>query len=284
MKEQLFTELERIISQYPLLSQSIHKRFIAKNCDEGINCHILKRLSDKESSSDMQQHLPTLERRLAELAPIHGYERLGNILRGATNWDEYQEVLSQLDRTLWFKRNKLLAEIEPPLPHRLGSSDMVLCFSSQIIYCEVSSFQSLYKTLLTRSKKQEKTVQVEFPNAQKITLREEQRSEVQFEAQKVVRNLLEKTKRQLPQGYMGILALDTLKSAKFSYDIRLVAERLFPQREQVTVIGLWSGEDDDEPGWEMKPTTFFLNNNSQFREVGRELIKTLGFRFELIGS
>lgn len=224
--------------------------------EEGLRNYLLSRLGNDDSGNSTARHLPTLEKRLAKLASVAGYDRLGFLLRGALDWDGYQEWLAQIDITLWFNQKNLLKEIEPLLPHRAGNADILLSFARQDIYCEVASFQSIIKTIKARAK----------DKASKI------------------RNLLDKTKRQLPQDYPGILALNTTKSAIFAHDVRLIANRLFPRRSQVTLIGLWSWEGNREAmSWDNSPTSFFINHGSEFYEIGESLIRYLNVKSEIVG-
>lgn len=216
----------------------------------------------------MRQHLPTLEKRLAKLVSVSGYDRLSPLLRWASDWDQYQEALAQIDVTLWFKRKSLLKEMEPELPRRVGNADILLSFSQQDIYCEVASFQSIIKSIQVKEFKAEK-------------------KENELEIKRAVRNLLDKTKRQLPSNHPGILALETGKSAMFGFDVRKIAQRLFPSRPQVALIMLWSwesgGGDDSDLRWKRNNPSFcFINSGSKFRQVGEELLKHLNLKGEVL--
>jgi hypothetical protein len=221
----------------------------------------------------MCRHLPTLEKRLAQLAPVTGYDRLGALLRGASDWDQYQEVLAQVDITLWFKHSNLLKEIEPILPHRAGSGDVLLSFSGQDIFCEVNSPQSIASAIESRNVISENTGDKKQSKNTKRSLR----------------ILLRKTDDQLPPEYPGILALETTKSAVFELDIAELAQRLFPKRTHVALIMLWSWEGNGENnfvkrGWERDYSiSCFINGCSKFRVVGEELLKHLKLKGQVLG-
>lgn len=264
MENECYQKLQLIISTFPYLHQFLNNDFIREQCENGLKCHILKRLDSRETSHSIRQHLPTLEKRLAKLASVSGYDRLGLLLRRASNWDQYQEALAQIDVTLWFKGKSLLKEIEPELPHRVGNADILLSFSQQDIYCEIASFQSIIKSIQAKESKVEK-------------------KDNELEIKRAIRNLLDKTNRQLPPNHPCILALDTTKSAKFAYDIRLIADKLLPQRLQVALIALWSWEGDGEAlNWDMEPSSFFINGKSGYRAIGEALLELLGLGGEVI--
>lgn len=267
MENECYLQLQPIISRFPYLHQFLDNDFISEQCDNGLKCHILRRLDNKESSYGMCQHLPTLEKRLAELAPVTGYDRLKSLLKGASDWDQYQETLAQIDITLWFKRKNLLREIEPELPNRIGNTDILLSFSQQDIYCEVNSPQSILKSIKSRKGNENIKVQKQSKNIRRL-----------------LRVLLEKTNRQLPRDYPGILALETGKSAIFGFDVRELAQLLFPSRPQVALIALWSWEGDGEAlNWDNNPTSFFINGRSGFRAIGEALLGHLGLKGEVVG-
>jgi len=270
MENKRSSRLCTILSKYPHIHQFLDDDFIMRQFEfeSGLKCHILRRLDNERSSHGTSRHLPTLEKRLAELASVGGYDRLGPLLRGASDWDQYQEALVQIDITLWLKKRNLLGEIAPELPNGSGNADILVGFLQHNLYCEVSSFQSLGKSIQSRESRIEKN-----KNRHKI--------------KKIVRTSLDKTNRQLPQDYPGILALCATKSNIIGLDVREMAELLFPSRPQVTLLMLWSWEEpsgsDSDMRWEMNDPDFcFINGQAKFREVGESLLHHLGIRGEII--
>lgn len=268
MDIEIYQHLQSILSQFTHINQFIDDEFIRQQCESGLKNYLLTRLANKNSSRDTSRHLPTLEKRLANLDTVAGYEKLKPLLCGASDWDEYQEALAQIDVTLWFKQRNLLKEIEPNLDCRVGSADILLSFNEQAIYCEVTSFQSISKSIRSEARS-----------------RDEEADGRQREIERIARNLLRKTKRQLPPNHAGILALVTTKSAIFADDVRLIADRLLPQRLQVVSIALWSWEGDGEaPNWGMIPTVFLINGRSGFQGIAEELSQCLSVRSEIVGN
>lgn len=273
MEDGRYYRLKATICRFPHLRQFLDDDFIREQCDSDLKCHILRRLDNRKSSYNMCRHLPTLEGRLAQLATVTGYDRLGALLRRASDWDQYQEALAQIDVTLWFKRNNLLKEIEPVLPHRAGRGDVLLSFSGQDIFCEVNSPQSIAKSIESRNVSESTGAEKQSKNAKRR-----------------LRVLLGKTDDQLPPDYAGILALETGKSAVFELDVAQLAQRLFPQRPHVALIMLWSwegngGDDLELGGWKMDYlTSCFINGGSKFRVVGEELLKHLGLKGQVLGT
>jgi len=260
MGNECYSRLQQMISKFPYLHQFFDDSFIERQCESGLTCYIVRGLVspiDGWTVQESEQHLPSLESRLSKLATINGYDRLKHLLRGASDWNSYQDVLAQIDITHWFKEKSLVKEIEPKLPNNEGYSDILLSFAQQDIYCEAHSFQSILKSL------------------QSQVLEIEKKGDGLKEIKKAVRHLLKETKKQLPQDYPGILALDATKSDKFSDDVRFIAERLLPQRLQVAFIALWSYEGDGDPSWDMIPNDFFVNSKSEFREIGEALLNHL---------
>ena len=286
MNIKVYHRLQSILSQFNHIYEFIDDAFIRAQCDSELKNYLLHRLANEDSSLNTLRHLPTLEKRLAELVLVTGYDKLAPLLKGASDWDKYQEALAQIDITLWFNQKNLLKEIEPRLPHRVGNADFLLSFSQQDIYSEVGSFQSIIKSIESKAKSEEKRIQKRLRELRKgQPWRTEQHVENELEIERAVRSLLDKTKRQLPPNHPGILALDTTKSAKFAYDIRSIANKLLPQRPQVTLIGLWSWEGVEETlNWDKNPTCFFINGGSRFQEIGEALVQFLSVKGEIIGK
>lgn len=285
MERERYLQLQSTISQFPHIYQFLDDGFIRGQCESKLKNHLLKRLDNKEAGNSTRKHLPTLEKRLAKLALVTGYVKLKLLLRGASDWDEYQEFLAQLDITLWFQEKKLLKEIEPELPHKAGNADILLSFSQRDIYCEATSFQSIAKSIESKTKSEKNKIQDRVRELRKRQLwKTEQEIENELEIKRAARNLLYKTNHQLPRDYPGILALDTTKSAVFGLDVRDIAQRLSPSRPHVALIILWSWEGNGEDfNWDMSPTFFFVNSRSKFREIGEELLEHLDLKGEVLG-
>ena len=269
MDKERTSRLCNMLLEYPHIHKCIDDDFIRSQYKIRLNCHILKRLDNKQSSTKTLRHLPSLEKRLAELSSIVGYDRLCPLLRSAADWDQYQEYLDQIDITLWFKSKSLLKEIEPELPGSRGKADILVSFRDQPIYCEVSSFQSIGKSI--QSEKYQHSSSKDIHRIDRI-----------------LRTSLRKTHRQLPQDYAGIFALSTTKSNVLSFDVRQMAQRLFLNRQQVTLIMLWSWENNRENDssikWAMdNPDYCFINSQAIFRKLGETLLCYLEIRGEVIG-
>jgi len=285
MEDETYIQLQSILLKFPYIHAFLDDDFIRTQCESDLKNHLLQRLNNKKSSHNTQRHLPTLEKRLAELASVSGYDRLAPLLRRASDWDQYQEALSQVDITLWFKHKSLLKEIEPELPHRNGKADILLSFYQQDIYCECTSFQSIAKSMESEADIRGAKIQREMERLRKghPWLTTEDVKE-QIALRRATTNLLRKTKDQLPLYHPGILALDATKSGKFAFDVRLIAGRLFLQSPQLVLIALWSweGSGDDCLTWDMIPNHFFINPNSNFRRVGEVLLDSLGLIGEVV--
>jgi len=284
MKKEAYLRLQSILSIYPHIYQFLDDAFIRGQCESALKNFLLKRLDNEKSSHLTCKHLPTLEKRLAGLTSVTGYGRLCSRLRVASNWDEYQEFLAQIDITLWFKDKGIVKEIEPELANSMGKADILLTFFQQDIYCEVTSFQSIAKSIESKAKSEEKKIR-ELRKRQ--PWKTEQDVEHELKIKRAVRNVLDKTKRQLPSNHPGILALETGKSAMFGFDIREVAQKLLPSRPQVVLIILWSwesdGGDNSDLRWERNTPSFcFINGGSKFRQIGEGLLESLGLKGDVV--
>ena len=213
------------------------------------------------------QFQETLEKIAAGLTLVNGYDRLISIIEGVASWDEYMEIRAQINTTQWFKEKGLIKEIEPKLPHREGYSDILLSFSEQDIYCEVTSPESLQKSMESNKYNEEKKV---HNLLKKQPWMSKQDAEHEIEINRITRKLLGKTNKQLPLNYPGILALETGKSMVFSFDVKRIAKKLFPIRPQVTLIMLWSLERGSSIG---EAPFWFVNPNSAYQNIGKELLK-----------
>jgi hypothetical protein len=262
MEDAEYARLHSVLSRFPHVHNFLDDDFIKGQYEGGLKNWLLRRLTDEQSRCDAEQHLPTLESRLSELARPSGqyngagYGRLAPLLRKASDWDQYQETLAQIDITLWFNEKGLLKEIEPELSFRNGKADILLSFSGQDIYCECTSFQSITKSLASKASIEGRTIQT---NAR--------------------RRLLRKADSQLPPDHPSILVLDMTKSTRFVLDERQLAEGVFPQRPQIALMAVW----DCAFNWSTTPRQFFVNTRSNFREVGEALLRSLGLKGELVG-
>lgn len=265
MRSDCFDSLHSTISKFTNLHVFIDDDFITKQCTKGLKSYILKGLSGEiniRTTDEFKQHLPKLERRLKILEYSEGYAKLKGIIQNAVNWETYQNFLAQVDITLWFKNQGILIEIEPELPHdfRIGYGDALIFTPNGNCYCEIHSSSSLINVNQQTSVNQQKQ-----------------------KTKKVERILLEKTNIQLPIDYPGILCLDATKAPGiWSYDVREIAEKLFPNRQQLAMIMLWSWESNGEPSWDMIPNSFFVNSHSKFRNVGECLLKHLNIKSEIM--
>jgi hypothetical protein len=205
----LSVSLEKIVSKYPHISHFISDQFIQEQEEKGLRCFILKRLNDIPTRSLAERHLPYLETLLTKASDLNGYERLGAILRRASDWDQHQEFIAQVEITLCFKKLLLVQEIESELPHRKGSVDIKAAFDNKTTFCEITSLQSLEKSL--KSQISEKAIQQKINAATKRGLHmSEEEAKEEIEDKNSAKVLLEKTKKQLPQEFPGFLAVETL--------------------------------------------------------------------------
>ncbi len=150
------------------------------------------------------------------------------------------------------------------LSHREGKADILLSLNGQDIYCEITSFQSIIKSINVVDNNRKKN---------------RHRGKVKID--RIIRNLLRKTSRQLPPDHPGILALHALKSGIFAFDVRLIAQRLLPQRLQVALIALWSGEGTGpDINWDI-PTLFIINRRSQYRYIGEALLQCMNVKTDI---
>jgi len=216
------------------------------------------------------QFQTTLKKIAVGLASINGYDRLKSSIEDVADWDEFQAIKAQIDTTLWFKEKGLIKEIEPKLPLREGYSDILLSFSEQDIYCEVTSPESLQKLIESKKQNEAKKVQNLL---KKQPWMSKQDAEHELKMERAVRNLLDKTKRQLPPNHPGVLALETGKSMVFSFDVKKIAKKLFPNRPQVVLIMLWSLERGSQIG---EAPFWFVNPNSPYQNIGQKLLEYLG--------
>jgi len=164
----------------------------------------------------------------------------------------------------------MVKEIEPRLPNSRGKADILLAFLQQDIYCEVSSRQSLEKSITFKKGNDTQKVQNLLKREPWMT---QQDAENKIEIDRVLRKLLIETHRQLPKNHLGILALDAGKGTLYVHKIKRVAKKLLPQRQQVMLIMLWTSERGSQLGG---PPFWFLNQSSPFQDISQELLKYLG--------
>lgn len=223
------------------------------------------------------QFQATLEKISIGLAYVKGYDRLISSIRDVADWDGFQAISAQIKTTAWFKDKGILKEIEPRLPQRLGYADMLLSFSQQDIYCEVSSLQSIAKSI--ESKKQDtenEKIRIKRQNQPYLT---KQDIEHDIKKDRITRNLLRKTNKQLPENRPGILALETGRAAVFHLEIKEIAEKLFTNRPHIMLMMLWSLERGSDIG---EAPFWFKNHKSKYQTTGQELLKYLGQEKKLI--
>ncbi|MFC1913215.1 hypothetical protein ACFLX7_03375 [Chloroflexota bacterium] len=259
MESEPFVSLRRTISELPLLHRFLDDDFIKEQSTCGLKNFLLVH-------SDNVQALQYLECGLRELSEVEGFERLGARLRGACAWDQYQEVLAQINATIWFRQKDLLKEIEPTLPHRTGSCDALLVFTEQEIYCEVWAAQSFMKIFESKKTKI-------AGKAADLRKREpwmsQKDAEHEIRNRDIVRNLNQKTKRQMPPGQHGILWIDGAKGWLFHFDVKTIAERIFPSKLQIASVMLWDGERGSQIG---EAPFCFVNSGSSFQDTARKLL------------
>jgi len=216
------------------------------------------------------QFQTTLKKIAVRLASINGYDRLESSIENVADWDGSQAIKAQINITLWFNDKGILKEIEPKLPLREGYSDILLSFSEQDIYCEVTSPESLQKSIESKKQNEAKKVQNLL---KKQPWMSKQDAEHELKRERTVRNLVDKTKHQLPPNHLGVLALETGKSATFIFDVRKVAPQLFKSRPQLVLIMLWSLERGSQIG---EAPFWFVNPNSPYQNIGQKLLEYLG--------
>jgi hypothetical protein len=252
------TSLRTTISKFPLLHHFLDDEFIKQQGASGVKSFLL-------TTSENVLALQYLESLLQQLIKVEGYDRLGSPLRKTKDWDQYQEVLAQINATVWFAQKGLLKEIEPGLPHRRGRCDAKLSFAEQEIYCEVWAPQAFMTTY--EAKKTE--------IAGKVAALREQLFMSQQDAEHEIRNksiegtLRDKTTRQLPPDQHGLLWIDGAKGWLFGFDVKTIAKRLFPSRPQIALIMLWNGERGSQIG---EPPFCFVNSVSSFQDIARRLL------------
>ena len=176
-------------------------------------------------------------------------------------------MMAQINATIWFRQKGLIKEIEPALPHRTGSCDILLSFAQQQIYCEVWAAQSFMKAF--ESRKTEKAVDLR----KKEPWMSQEDAEHEIRNRDIARTLKHKINQQLPQGQPGMLWIDGAKGWLFHYDAKIIARRLFPLKPQMTLIMLWTLERGSQLG---EPPFCFVNSKSPFQDLSRELLLHLG--------
>ena len=224
------------------------------------------------------QFQATLEKNSIGLAYVKGYDRLQSSIRDVADWDGFQAISAQIKTTSWFKDKEILKEIEPPLPHREGYADILISFSQQDIYCEVSSLESPFKSIeATRQDINNAKIEIKLQKRPYLT---KQDIEHEIKNDRIIRNLLIKTNKQLPINHPGILALETGRAMVYLLEVKKeIAKKLFNKRPQVMLIMLWSLERGSDIG---EAPFWFVNPKSQYQNIGQELLKYLGASPSLI--
>jgi hypothetical protein len=266
MNHEVYSLITSILGKFPYICNLLDDKYIRKQCENSVTNHLFKRLLNAETFSSALEHLPTLEKRLVKLSGISGYTRLGSTLKAATDWDQYQELLTQIDFTIWFDQIGLVKEIEPGIPNSPNVADILLFHEGQDIYCEVSSFASLPK--LMESTHDTSTA---LPKGEK-------------RINAMVHKLRYKTTHQLPSGYPCILAINLTKSPdKSVFHLRRAASILLPEHLQVALIAVvgWEGDDEDF-NWSADPDHFFINRKSPYRHMAERLLLSLNRKFEVV--
>ncbi len=259
MENEAYESLRRTISKFPLLHCFLDNDFIKKQSAGGLKNFLLV-------NSGNVQALQYLEGELQLLSDVEGYDRLGERFKGACGWDQYQEVLAQITASTWFRQKGLIKEIEPALPHRTGSCDILLSFAEQEIYCEVWSAQSFLKAF--ESKKADNLRKASDLRKKEPWMSLED-AEHETRNRGIVRTLKGKTNRQLPPGQHGILWIDGASGWLFHFDVKMIAERLFPSRPQMASVMLWSLEQGSQIG---EAPFCFVNSGSPFQDLTRKLL------------
>lgn len=212
-----------------------------------------------------------LEKCSLGLSSVNGFNKLKKQLNGVSNWEEFQAIRAQINVTCWFKDRNILKEIEPDLPHRKGSADILLVFSNHDIYCEVNSLESFAKVKEPKEQNADiEKIKIKSKNLPWLT---ELDIEHAIKRERIIRNLKEETNKQLPLNYPGILALETGRAAVFSLEVKEIATKLFKNRHQVILIMLWSLEKGSKIG---EAPFWFVNPSSRYQNVGQELLRYLG--------
>ncbi len=215
------------------------------------------------------QFQKTLGENSVGLVTVNGYDRLKSSIEDVADWDGFQAIWAQIDTTLWFKDKGILKEIEPHLPHRVGCADILLSFSEQDIYCEVTSPESMQKSLESKKNNEAEKVRILLGKEPWMS---KQHAEHEFKIRRAVKHWMSKTKQQLPANYPGILAIDTGKAWLSHFDVKIAVKRLFPKRPQLVLIMLWNPERDSQIG---EAPFWFINTNSPYQNIGQELLKYL---------
>jgi hypothetical protein len=260
MENEPYTSLVKTISGFPLLHRFLNDVFIEGQCAVGLKNFFLVH-------SDNVEALQHLEGLLQQLTEVKGYDRLGARLIGACDWDGYQEIMAQINATIWFRQKGLIKEIEPALPHRTGRCDILLSFVEQEIFCEVWASQSFMKAFETK-----KTGKVAVLRKKEPWMLQ-QDAEHEIRNRDIVRTLMSKTNKQLPPSQHGILWIDGGKGWLFHFDVKTIAERIFPSRPQMFSVMLWNGEQGSQIG---VPPFCFVNTKSPFQELTRRFLQHIG--------
>jgi hypothetical protein len=248
MENELYRKLSSILCKYPTINQFLGGDYLRRQCKSGLKPKILSCLAQADTDEKLQNEskfLQSLDSQLAELSCVPGFDKLEKGLR-RTSWEEVDETLVQIDTTIWFSQRHLLKEIEPELPHRRGSCDLLISLKQNDIYCEVTSRRS-----------PQGNSQIPVKKIQKAQKRQPWRTELdltcQLEIGYVLQSLHQKAKDQLPLSSPGILALETNRAMIFQRQTKDLADKLFASKSQspvpqVILIMLWNLERGSNVG------------------------------------
>ena len=267
-ERELYEKLSSILREYPAIDQFLSKDFLRKQCISGLSSYILKHVAQKDTK-DNSQYLDSLENQLARLENVPGFGELRKGLR-SSNWEQYYEARTQIDTSVWFSQRGMLKEIEPDLLHRTGSCDLLISLEQNDIYCEVTS-RRFSEANSAKALERMQKVQKKQPWLTPGDVVSQQQIDY------VLQSLRYKAKHQLPPCSPGILVLETGRDGLYRQHIIELANKLFTDKSQapipqVILIMLWSLERGSNIG---EAPFWFINRNSQFKNVGTELIKHL---------
>ena len=177
-----------------------------------------------------------------------------DVLNKPRDWNEYQEMLAQLDLTLAFLDAGVLVEIEPTIPSTMRKTDALLLVGGASVYCEMTS--------------------------PRLSVSPQSAGESQ-DVKRVIRHLQPKVTRQLPAPSHGLLAMDTTKCGLFSHDVRVIAAAVIPHHRNLLGICLWSWEGDDDDFSFKTPTVLLSHSSTLHLGLARQVANLLKAPLEL---
>lgn len=282
MESELYHQLDSILQQYPQISQFLGGDFLKKQSKGELTSCALQSLAQGLDSESLQR-LSHRFSQLAQLSSFPGFSKLQKGMR-SSNWNQYYEALAQIEVSVWFAQHHLLEEIEPDLPHRTGSCDLLLSLGGQHIYCEVTSL-TFPKVDSEKTAAQVQRLRKKRPGLTEPDIKQRLLTELgiqhQYQINNMLRGLRGKIRRQLPPDFPGILALQTGRAGFSTPQTKDLAKELFAATSQaptpqVILIMLWSLERGGTIGQPVEEAPFwFPNRNSRFKDACRELLKYL---------